>query len=77
MVSPAVQGREPLPIDFLKSALKQSMLNRDYDNALKFQKEIQESEKTTNEYYGGLTEGIDPKTGQPVLLAMTKTGGSA
>ena len=74
MVSPAVQGREPLPIDFLKSALKQSMLNRDYDNALKFQKAIQESEKTTNEYYGGLTEGIDPKTGQPVLLAMTKTG---
>jgi len=70
----AVSGREPLPIDFLKSALKQSMLNRDYDNALKFQKAIQESEKTTNEYYGGLTEGIDPKTGQPVLLAMTKTG---
>jgi len=70
----AVAGREPLPIDFLKSALKQSMLNRDYDNALKFQKAIQESEKTTNEYYGGLTEGIDPKTGQPVLLAMTKTG---
>jgi hypothetical protein len=63
-----------LPIDFLKSALKQSMLNRDYDNALKFQKAIQESEKNTNEYYGGLTEGIDPKTGQPVLLAMTKTG---
>ena len=74
MISPAVQGREPLPIDFLKSALKQSMLNRDYDNAIKFQKAIQESEKTTNEYYGGLTEGIDPKTGQPVLLAMTKTG---
>jgi hypothetical protein len=70
----AVAGREPLPIDFLKSALKQSMLNRDYDNALKFQKAIQESEKTTNEYYGGLTEGVDPKTGQPVLLAMTKTG---
>ncbi|MBP8110988.1 MAG: hypothetical protein KAY00_01440, partial [Agitococcus sp.] len=70
----AVAGREPLPIDFLKSALKQSMLNRDYDNALKFQKAIQESEKTTNEYYGGLTEGIDPKTGQPVLLAMTKKG---
>lgn len=70
----AVAGREPLPIDFLKSALKQSMLNRDYDNALKFQKAIQESEKTTNEYYNGLTEGIDPKTGQPVLLAMTKTG---
>lgn len=70
----AVAGRQPLPIDFLKSALKQSMLNRDYDNALKFQKAIQESEKTTNEYYGGLTEGIDPKTGQPVLLAMTKTG---
>lgn len=70
----AVAGREPLPIDFLKSALKQSMLNRDYDNALKFQKAIQESEKNTNEYYGGLTEGIDPKTGQPVLLAMTKTG---
>lgn len=70
----AVAGREPVTIDFLKSALKQSMLNRDYDNALKFQKAIQESEKTTNEYYGGLTEGIDPKTGQPVLLAMTKTG---
>ena len=70
----AVAGREPLPIDFLKSALKQAMLNRDYDNALKFQKAIQESEKTTNEYYGGLTEGVDPKTGQPVLLAMTKTG---
>ena len=70
----AVAGREPLPIDFLKSAFKQSMLNRDYDNAFKFQKAIQESEKTTNEYYGGLTEGIDPKTGQPVLLAMTKTG---
>ena len=70
----AVAGRQPLPIDFLKSALKQSMLNRDYDNALKFQKAIQESEKTTNEYYGGLTEGIDPRTGQPVLLAMTKTG---
>jgi len=70
----AVAGRQPLPIDFLKSALKQSMLNRDYDNALKFQKAIQESEKTTNEYYGGLTEGIDPKTGQPVLLAMTKAG---
>jgi len=70
----AVAGREPLPIDFLKSALKQSMLNRDYDNALKFQKAIQETEKSTNEYYGGLTEGIDPKTGQPVLLAMTKTG---
>ena len=50
------------------------MLNRDYDNALKFQKAIQESEKTSNEYYGGLTEGIDPKNGQPVLLAMTKTG---
>ena len=70
----AIAGREPLPIDFLKSALKHAMLNRDYDNALKFQKAIQESEKTTNEYYGGLTEGIDPKTGQPVLLAMTKTG---
>jgi len=70
----AVAGREPVPIDFLKSALKQSMLNRDYDNAFKFQKAIQESEKTTNEYYGGLTEGIDPKTGQPVLLAMTKKG---
>jgi len=70
----AIAGREPVPIDFLKSVLKQSMLNRDYDNALKFQKAIQESEKTTNEYYGGLTEGIDPKTGQPVLLAMTKTG---
>jgi len=70
----AVAGREPVTIDFLKSALKQSMLNRDYDNALKFQKAIQETEKSTNEYYGGLTEGIDPKTGQPVLLAMTKTG---
>lgn len=70
----AAAGRHPLPIDFLKSALKQSMLNRDYDNALKFQKAIQESEKTTNEYYGGLTEGVDPKTGQPVLLAMTKKG---
>jgi hypothetical protein len=70
----AVAGREPVPIDFLKSAFKQAMLARDYDNAFKFQKAIQESEKSTNEYYGGLTEGIDPKTGQSVLLAMTKTG---
>ena len=70
----SVAGREPVPIDFLKSAFKQAMLARDYDNAFKFQKAIQETEKSTNEYYGGLTEGIDPKTGQPVLLAMTKTG---
>lgn len=27
-----------------------------------------------NEYYGGLTEGVDPKTNLPVLLAMTKAG---
>ena len=70
----AVAGRQPTYAEMLAIGLKQSMLNRDYDNALKFQKAIQESEKNTNEYYGGLTEGIDPKTGQPVLLAMTKTG---
>lgn len=70
----AVAGRQPTYPEMLAIGLKQAMLNRDYDNALKFQKAIQESEKTTNEYYGGLTEGIDPKTGQPVLLAMTKTG---
>jgi hypothetical protein len=69
----AVAGREPLPIDFLKSALKQSMLNRDYDNALKFQKAIQESEKQSVKFGMNPTKGINEK-GQPEYFITNELG---
>ena len=70
----AVAGREPLPIDFLKSALKQSMLNRDYDNALKFQKAIQESEKQGVEWGTNPTKGINPTTMKPDSYITNRLG---
>ena len=70
----AVAGREPLPIDFLKSALKQSMLNRDYDNALKFQKAIQESEKQGAEWGTNPTKGINPTTMKPDSYITNRLG---
>ena len=70
----AVAGREPLPIDFLKSALKHSMLNRDYDNALKFQKAIQESEKQGVEWGTNPTKGINPTTMEPDSYITNRLG---
>jgi len=69
----AVAGREPVPIDFLKSALKQSMLNRDYDNALKFQKAIQETEKQATKWGMNPTKGINEK-GQPDYFVVNELG---
>lgn len=70
----AVAGRQPLPIDFLKSALKQSMLNRDYDNALKFQKAIQETEKQGVEWGTNPTKGINPTTMKPDSYITNRLG---
>ena len=70
----AVAGREPLPLDFLKSALKQSMLNRDYDNALKFQKAIQETEKQGVEWGTNPTKGINPTTMKPDSYITNRLG---
>jgi hypothetical protein len=70
----AVAGREPTYPEMLAIGLKQAMLAQDDKKIMEYAKELNSIKKDTNEYYGGLTEGIDPKTGQPVLLAMTKTG---
>ena len=35
---------------------------------------LKELERNPNKYFGGLTKGIDPKTGQPLFLAMTESG---
>jgi hypothetical protein len=70
----AVAGRQPTYPEMLAIGLKQAMLAQDDKKIMEYAKELNSIKKDTNEYYGGLTEGIDPKTGQPVLLAMTKTG---
>lgn len=70
----AIAGRQPTYPEMLAIGLKQAMLAQDDKKIMEYAKELNSIKKDTNEYYGGLTEGIDPKTGQPVLLAMTKTG---
>jgi len=70
----AVAGRQPTYPEMLAIGLKHAMLAQDDKKIMEYAKELNSIKKDTNEYYGGLTEGIDPKTGQPVLLAMTKTG---
>ena len=49
------------------------MLNRDYDNALKFQKAIQETEKQTTKWGMNPTKGINEK-GQPDYFVVNELG---
>jgi len=74
MVSPAVAGRTPDLKDYLDIQLKTAIANQDPDLAFDAFKKLKELEKNPAKYFGGLTKGVDPKTGQPLFLAMTESG---
>jgi hypothetical protein len=74
MVSPAIAPKQPDIKDVLTAQFNAAMAAQDVETAFDAAKKLKELEKNPAKYFDGLTKGVDPKTGQPLFLAMTETG---